>query len=39
MLPLALLSPTGALFVHDFCWDVRYSFVFDIDDARVLIAL
>ena len=39
MLPLALLSPTGLFFVHDFGWDVRASFVFDVDDARFLIAL
>ena len=28
-----------AFFVHDFCWDVRSSFVFDVNDARFLIAL
>ena len=39
MLPLELLSPT-ALFVHGFFWDVRASFVSDVDgDARFLVAL
>ena len=27
------------LFVHDFSWDVRVGFVFDVDDARFLVAL
>ena len=28
-----------ALSVHDFGWDVRATFVFDVDDARFLVAL
>ena len=28
-----------AFFVHDFCWNVRGSFVFDVDDARFMVAL
>ena len=28
-----------AFFVHDFGWDVRASFVFDVDDSRFLVAL
>ena len=28
-----------AFFVHDFGWDVRAGFVFDVDDARFLVAL
>ena len=39
MLPLALLSPTGLFVVRDFGWDVRAGFVFDVDDARFLLAL
>ena len=39
LLPLALLSATGLFFVHDFGRDVRAAFLFDVDDARVLIAL
>ena len=27
------------IFLHDFGWDVRAGFVFDVDDARFLIAL
>ena len=28
-----------AFSAHDFSWDVRVSFVFDVDDARFLVAL
>ena len=28
-----------AFFVHDFSWDMRSSFVFDVDDARFLVAV
>ena len=28
-----------AFFEHDFGWDVRAGFVFDVDDARFLVAL
>ena len=39
MLPLALLSPTGLSSCTIFDRNVRASFVFDVDDARLLVAL
>ena len=39
MPPVGVTVSNWALFVHDFGWDVRACFAFDVDDARFLVAL